>query len=217
MKIYIAVVSILNKNEELMNELNVFRFLEVNIHLFGIELLSIVHEIDSILCLIQLTLDVLRNLLIGNVEPLSLEVTTVKEDASYSCVYGLLEADKGAGGGLSVVSGLFVVSGQDIDALDLTEMVEDESQVNLLVFGGEVLDVEVAFRSICKKLTLSKHSKMSRLNEELAAINLFIVQFLDSSLSRDDSSITIVGVLEADEGELALRVSGVLINEGGFY
>ena len=95
-------------------------------------------------------------------------------------------------------------------------------QVSLLGFGGEVLDEEVALLfGVLESLLLSKDDTLSlnggksRLNVELAAVDLLIVEFLDSSLSRDEASVTVSGVLEADEGKLALDVSGVLLDEDG--
>ncbi len=83
------------------------------------------------------------------------------------------------------------MSGQDLDALNLTKMCKVGSQVILLEFGGEVLDEEVALLLrvlepllLSEDYTLSLNSCQSRLHVELATIDLLIVEFLDSSLSR---------------------------------
>lgn len=112
------------------------------------------------------------------------------------------------------------MSGQDLDALNLTKLCKGGSQVILLEFGGEVLDEEVALLLrvlesllLSEDHTLSLNSCQSRLHVELATIDLLIVEFLDSSLSRKEASITVFRILEADEGKLALRVSRVLLDE----
>lgn len=112
------------------------------------------------------------------------------------------------------------MSGQDLDALNLTKMCKVGSQVILLEFGGEVLDEEVALLLrvlepllLSEDHTLSLNSCQSRLHVKLATIDLLIVEFLDSSLSRLEASIAAIRILEADEGKLALWVSRVLLNE----
>lgn len=112
------------------------------------------------------------------------------------------------------------MSGKDLDAFNLTKLCKGGSQVILLEFSGEVLDEEVALLlRVLESLLLSEdhslslNSCQSRLHVELAPIDLLIVEFLDSSLSRKEASITVLRILEADEGKLALRVSRVLLDE----
>ena len=112
------------------------------------------------------------------------------------------------------------MSGKDLDALNLTKLSKVLPQVVLLVLSWEVFDKEVALlfgvlesHLLSHDDTLSLNLIQGRLHIELAAVDLLIVEFLDSSLSRNEASIFIVGVLEANEGKLALGLGGVLLDE----
>jgi hypothetical protein len=96
---------------------------------------------------------------------------------------GLLEADEGAGGGLSVVGG------QDLDALDLAEAREMGLQVVDRELGREVLHEEVALLlGVLESLllTLDHHLSLdgsqSWLHVELVALDFLVIEFSDGLL-----------------------------------
>ncbi len=210
-----AVELSLKKEENLLDELNGVRSLEeVWVELVRRELLSLVVEISSILSLSLLLLADLGQLIVGNIELLSIDNCSVEALASFSCSIRLLEANEGAS------RGLIIVTWQDLDALNLTKLCKNGSQIILLEFSGKILDEEVAHPLrvlesllLSEDHTLSLYSCQSRLHVELATIDILIVEFLDSSLSSKEASIMVLRVLEADEGKLALWVERVLLNE----
>lgn len=180
-----AIELSLNEEENLLNELNGVRSLQdVGVELIGCKLFLLVIEVSSVLSVGLLLLADLGELVVSNVELLALNVSTVKASSCEGCTVGLLEADEGAGRGLSIVSG------QDLNALDLTELRELTLKLVLLVLRGEVLHEEVALLlGVLESLLLSLDNNLSLnggqsgLHIELESIVLFVVEFLDSSLS----------------------------------
>lgn len=129
----------LNKEEDLLDELDgVGSLKEVGVELVGGELLSLVVEVSSVLGLGLLLSADLGELVVGDVELSTVDLCTVEACTGVRSAVGLLEADEGAGGGLTVVSG------QDLDALDFSEALEVRAQIILSELGGEVLDEKVA-------------------------------------------------------------------------
>jgi hypothetical protein len=111
-----TVELLLNEVENLLNQLNSVRSLEKSgVNLVRCDLLSLIVEISSILSLSLLLSADLGELVVSNIELLSIECRSVEVGTSVGRAIGLLEADEGAGGGLPVVAG------EDLDALDLTE------------------------------------------------------------------------------------------------
>ena len=111
-----TVELLLNEVENLLNQLNGVRSLEKSgVNLVRSDLLSLIVEISSILSLSLLLSADLGELVVGNIELLSVECGSVEVGTSIGRAIGLLEADEGTGGGLPVVAG------EDLDALDLTE------------------------------------------------------------------------------------------------
>jgi len=107
---------LLDEVENLLNQLNSVRSLKKSgVNLVRCDLLSLIVEISSILSLSLLLSADLGELVVSNIELLSIECGSVKVGTSVGRAIGLLEADEGTGGGLPVVAG------EDLDALDLTE------------------------------------------------------------------------------------------------
>ena len=111
-----TVELLLDKVENLLNQLNSVRSLQKSgVNLVRCDLLSLIVEISSILSLSLLLSADLGELVVGNIELLSVECGSVEVGTSVGSAIGLLEADKGASRGLSVVAW------EDLDALDLAE------------------------------------------------------------------------------------------------
>ena len=180
-----TVELLLDEVENLLNQLNSVRSLKKSgVNLVRSDLLSLIVEISSILSLSLLLSADLGQLVVGNIELLSIECGSVEVSTGIGGAIGLLEADEGASGGLPVVAG------ENLDALDLTEASEVLSQLLLSQLSGEVLHEEVALLlGVLESLLLSLDNYLSLdgsqswLHIELASFNFLIVEFLDSSLS----------------------------------
>lgn len=210
-----AAKLLLEENEDLLDELYGVRLLEeAGIDGVGSELFPLVVEVGLVLGLGLLLLADLGELVVGHVELLTLEDLLVELGAGEGGAVGLLEADERAARWLTFVGG------QDLHTLDFTVVAEELSQVLVGELGGEVLHEEVALLlGVLEALLLSPDHSLSLdagqswLNIETVRVR--VVEFLDSSISSLESVILVLGVVEADEGELALDVVDVILHHDG--
>jgi hypothetical protein len=208
-----AVKLLLEKNEDLLNELNGVGLLEeAGVDLVGGELFPLVVEVGLVLGLGLLLLADLGQLVVGHVQLLPVHGRSVELGPGDGGAIRLLEADECA------ARGLVVVRGQDLHALDLAELLEMLHQVLLVEFGREVLHEEVALllrvlESLLLSLdhTLSLETCQRGLNVE----TIGVVKFIDSVLSCDESLVSVGLIEEAYEGELAFLVLGVALDKHG--
>ena len=203
---------LLEELEDLMDQLESIRAVKKT----GLKRESVVlllsEEVSLVLVLDLLLSTDLWELVVGDVEALSVEVLVVEADSSLSCRVWLLVADECSDSLRSAVLAVLVLSLNDLDALDLTAFTEKLKQLLLVVGGGEVLDEKVALLlGVLESLLLTKDSCLSlwrgngRLNIEHQFIKGLTVEVSDSLLSTFWAVVDVSLLLVADEGKWANR------------
>jgi hypothetical protein len=204
---------LLEKKEDLLDELNGVGLLEkIGINLVGGILLSLVVEVSLVLGLSLLLLADLGKLIVGHVEWLSVDLLSVKLLSGKGGTIRLLEADEGAAGRQTVVSR------QNLDVFDLTELNEMLSNFLFLVFNGEVLDEEIALLlGVLESLLLSLNHSLS-LNGGQGLLNvktLGIIEFLNGLISCSETLCSIGRIEETNESKFAIRIFGIFLDKNG--
>ena len=166
-------------------------------------------ETELILSLFILDLSELLELVMADLKLSLVEESVVAVLESLLGLVGSLEADES-------VSLLSLVDGEHLDALNLSILLEDTSEVLLSELRLEVLDVEVAsllgvlvLDGLTEELLLSLRGSEGRLDVELLAItHVSAIEGFNSFESLLRSILVVVLVLRhvADESKLAVSV-----------
>ena len=204
---------LLDELEDLMYQLESIRTVKKKTGIKRESVVLLLGEEVSLVLVLDLLLSAdLWELVVGDVEGLSVEVLVVEADSSLSCRVWLLVADECSDSLRSAVLAVLVLSLNDLDALDLTAFSEKRKQPLLVVGRGEVLDEKVALLlGVLESLLLMKDSCLSlcrgnsRLNIEHQFIKGFTVEVSDSLPSTFWAIINVSLLLVADEGKWANR------------
>jgi hypothetical protein len=193
----------LNEEEDLLDELDGVRALE-DLRVKGSSiLLSHVHEVSLVLGVGLLLLADLWQFVVGHIESLAIDdLSLVEASTGSGSAVGLLEAHKG------VVGGLAISGGDDLHRLNFTVHTEEVSEILVSVGLREALDEQVALLlGVLESLLLSGNLSLSLvlrdggLHVDLEAIELLIMEVVDSIGSAGGTVSFIVGLVEADESE----------------
>jgi hypothetical protein len=205
---------VLNKHQDLLDELNSVRASKNWLIKWGSSCLSVIHKVNSVLSFSLLLLTDLGELVVSNIERLLVDELTMEILTSSSSLVGLLEANESS-------SGLTISWGNDFNAFNFTIRLELILELLSGEIGGEVLDKKIALLLwvlesglLALNLSLSLSERKSWLNVESVSVKALAVKVINSLVSTLRSVCWITLAFIADESEgFQLSISVGLLHD----